>query len=239
MRSAGNFSPEWGYLAPAPSFMRTARIVLVATAVGATAGVGVVLTLIDRPAAEADKTSVAARAIVTSVQAAPFALAAPTVIAAPSVRAAPAAAAPAAPPPNVSAAAPIAPVMVTPPAPPSAPPASQVRSPAPGVATPSIANAAPPSSPVNSGPSEAGVAAAPRPASGMAALSEPGPAIVSVVTDPQDETTPEPPLQKKPKHQQQSAAGAKNQQPHPSLGNVLRRLFGPQRGASYYPNHGL
>ena len=38
MRSAGNFSPEWGYLAPAPSFMRTARVVLVATAVGATAG---------------------------------------------------------------------------------------------------------------------------------------------------------------------------------------------------------
>ena len=70
MRSAGNFSPEWGYLAPAPSFMRTARIVLVATAVGATAGAGVVLALIDRPAAEADKTSVAARAIVTSVQAA-------------------------------------------------------------------------------------------------------------------------------------------------------------------------
>jgi hypothetical protein len=38
MRSAGNFSPEWGYLAPAPSFARTARVVLVATAIGATAG---------------------------------------------------------------------------------------------------------------------------------------------------------------------------------------------------------
>ncbi len=45
MRSAGNFSPEWGYLAPAPSFMRTARIVVVATAIGATAGAGVVLSL--------------------------------------------------------------------------------------------------------------------------------------------------------------------------------------------------
>ena len=45
MRSGGNFNPEWGYLAPAPSFMRTARIVVVATAIGATAGAGVVLTL--------------------------------------------------------------------------------------------------------------------------------------------------------------------------------------------------
>ena len=70
MRSAGNFSPEWGYLAPAPSFMRTARVVLVATAVGATAGAGVVVSLIDRPAADGNKTSLAAHAIVTSVQAA-------------------------------------------------------------------------------------------------------------------------------------------------------------------------
>jgi hypothetical protein len=71
MRSAGNFSPEWGYLAPAPSFVRTARVVLVATAVGATAGAGVVLSLMDHSASDAGKTSVAARAIVTSVQAAP------------------------------------------------------------------------------------------------------------------------------------------------------------------------
>src|SRR5690242_228327 len=69
MRSAGNFSPEWGYLAPAPSFARTARVVLVATAIGATAGAGVVLSLIDR-STEPEKTPVAARAIVTSVRAA-------------------------------------------------------------------------------------------------------------------------------------------------------------------------
>ena len=56
MRSAGNFSPEWGYLAPAPSFMRTARVVVVATAIGATAGAGVVLSLLDRPA-DGDRTS--------------------------------------------------------------------------------------------------------------------------------------------------------------------------------------
>lgn len=48
MRSAGNLHPEWGYLAPPPSFMRTVRIVVVATAVGATAGAGVVLTLAER-----------------------------------------------------------------------------------------------------------------------------------------------------------------------------------------------
>jgi hypothetical protein len=36
------FHPEWGYLAPAPSFIRTARVVLAATNVGAIAGAGVV-----------------------------------------------------------------------------------------------------------------------------------------------------------------------------------------------------
>ncbi len=72
MRSAGNFNSEWGYLAPAPSFMRTARVVLVATAIGATAGAAVVLSLIDRPAGERDKTaSITAHAIVTSARAAP------------------------------------------------------------------------------------------------------------------------------------------------------------------------
>jgi hypothetical protein len=68
MRSAGNFSAEWGYLAPAPSFARTARVVLVATAIGAIAGAGVVFSLVERPA-EPEKTSLAARAIVTSVRA--------------------------------------------------------------------------------------------------------------------------------------------------------------------------
>jgi hypothetical protein len=69
MRSAGNFSPGWGYLAPAPSFARTARIVLVATAIGATAGTGVVLSLVDR-STEPERAPVAAQAIVTGVQAA-------------------------------------------------------------------------------------------------------------------------------------------------------------------------
>ena len=49
MRSAGNFHPEWGYLAPAPSFMRTICIALVATAIGAVAGATVVVSLVERP----------------------------------------------------------------------------------------------------------------------------------------------------------------------------------------------
>jgi len=50
MRSAGNFHPEWGYLAPAPSFVRTVRTAIVSAAVGAIAGAGVVLSLLDQPA---------------------------------------------------------------------------------------------------------------------------------------------------------------------------------------------
>ena len=65
MRFAGNFHPEWGYLAPAPSFLRTTRVALVAAAVGATAGAGVVLSLTDRPV----ETSVAARTLVRPVEA--------------------------------------------------------------------------------------------------------------------------------------------------------------------------
>jgi hypothetical protein len=52
MRHAGNFHPEWGYLAPAPSFARTARIAIVAAAIGATAGSAVVFSLVDRPGIE-------------------------------------------------------------------------------------------------------------------------------------------------------------------------------------------
>ncbi len=51
MPLSGNFHPEWGCLAPAPNFMRTARVVAVATAIGATSGAAVVLSLVERPAA--------------------------------------------------------------------------------------------------------------------------------------------------------------------------------------------
>ena len=61
MRRAASFNPEWGYLAPAPSFVRSARLVIVAAVIGATAGAAVVFSLADRPAAEP---SVAARTLV-------------------------------------------------------------------------------------------------------------------------------------------------------------------------------
>jgi hypothetical protein len=74
MRSAGNFHPEWGYLAPAPSFMRSARIAIVATAIGATAGAAVVFSLLDRPTpgpvADADKSMVVVRSLVQPAEAA-------------------------------------------------------------------------------------------------------------------------------------------------------------------------
>jgi hypothetical protein len=62
MRFADNFNPEWGYLAPAPSFMRTARVAFVAASIGAISGAGVVFSLIDHPAAE--EVSTAARTLV-------------------------------------------------------------------------------------------------------------------------------------------------------------------------------
>jgi hypothetical protein len=62
MRLAGNSHPEWGYLAPAPSFLRTARNVIVATAIGASAGAAVVFSLVDRPDSGAS-VSVAARTL--------------------------------------------------------------------------------------------------------------------------------------------------------------------------------
>jgi len=67
MRYAGNFHQEWGYLAPAPSFIRTARVVLVAVTVGATAGAGVVFSLVGR---EDTETSVAARTLARPAEAA-------------------------------------------------------------------------------------------------------------------------------------------------------------------------
>jgi hypothetical protein len=65
MRHAGNFNPEWGYIAPAPNFLRTARVFVVAAAIGATASAAVVFSLMDRSPAEK---SVAARTLVQPVE---------------------------------------------------------------------------------------------------------------------------------------------------------------------------
>jgi hypothetical protein len=47
MYRAKSFHAEWGYVADANSFTRIMRIVFVAMAIGATAGAGVVLSLVD------------------------------------------------------------------------------------------------------------------------------------------------------------------------------------------------
>src|ERR1700719_1076142 len=100
MRFAGNFHPEWGYLAPAPNFMRTARVVVVATAIGATAGAAVVWSLAERSApgavADAGKTLVVVHSLVQPAEAAAPATA-PVAVATPAPVIAPVAAAPAAP----------------------------------------------------------------------------------------------------------------------------------------------
>lgn len=220
MRSAGNFSPEWGYLAPVPSFMRTLRVVLVATAVGATAAAAVVLTLVDRPTGDADRTAAVAHAIVTSVQAAPATIppiatagsTAPATAAAKSVAVTPA--------PIVSrdaVASPTAiqattPAAIEPAAPTQTAVAKQDAAPLrietapaqPAIATPAMATAAPqphaasPSEPAviaPAGPTAASPVAAPAsPAAtnGMAALTEPGAAATAGSTDTTDTVTAEP-----------------------------------------------
>jgi hypothetical protein len=56
-----NFHPEWGYLAPAPRFLRSVRLVVITAAIAATASAGVVFALARQPVAEA---SVAMRTLV-------------------------------------------------------------------------------------------------------------------------------------------------------------------------------
>ena len=66
MRSAKNLHPEWGHVpARTIDFMRVISIFLVATTVGATAGGGVVLSLVDVPPSQA---SVAAHTLAASVK---------------------------------------------------------------------------------------------------------------------------------------------------------------------------
>ena len=75
MRHAGNFNPEWGYLAPAPSFLRTARLIVVVAGIAATASGAVVFSMVRRPAADE---LVAARTLAQPLDPAPMAGAAPS-----------------------------------------------------------------------------------------------------------------------------------------------------------------
>jgi hypothetical protein len=214
MRSAGNFSPEWGYLAPAPSFMRTVRVVLIATAVGATAGAAVVLSLVDRPAG-GEATAVAAHAIVTSAQAA----------------AAPALPAPSVPVAVVTSSSAATPIIATPdvakaPAVASAPIVAAVA--APQIAEPPapIAPQAAAMPAENSGATE--TAPERRAAPGMAALSDASPTASDAAASDIAETPAiavEGPLpQKKVKRAGPASAKSKSNQ---TLGSVFGSLFNP------------
>jgi general secretion pathway protein B len=243
MRSAGNFSPEWGYLAPAPSFMRTARVVLVATAVGATAGAGVVLSLADRPAADGVKTSIAAHAIVTSAQAAtPAASSAPMAAA---VLTNVTASTPSPAPAQIAAQTPAqTPVQAAPQAAPQIQ-AEKSMPLQPSAASQPVANQS--AAIVPAQPSAVGVStdnfsanaanAAPAPpVPGIAALSTGAASTDAAPTDTPDATAVAPeqgPPQKKTKH------SASKNKPAPGFGSVIRRLFTAHAGPSYYPNRGL
>jgi hypothetical protein len=63
MSNAGNFNPEWGYLAPRPGFMRSARTALAAGAIGILAGMAVAVAFIAHPSVDV---SVAARTMAHS-----------------------------------------------------------------------------------------------------------------------------------------------------------------------------
>ena len=228
MRSAGNFSPEWGYLAPAPSFARTARVVLVATAIGATAGAGVVLSLIDRPA-EPEKTPVAARAIVTSVRAAAVpsvAPAAPATVTAPVKLPLP--------PDSVAAAAPNDKSDTATRASARAMPQGQAAKPVANSATPTPSSpAVSPSTTVTPGGADAAVTAS-APTTADSPTTEPPKVVDAAPTNAPDNTTIMAPEQaappKKAKHH------ANKNAPFPGIGSIFRRMFASHGGRSYYPN---
>jgi len=242
MRFSGNFNPEWGYLAPAPGYARTVRIVGVAMGIGAIAGVGAVLSLADRSEADMSRTAIAAHALVTPVHAAT-----PTVI--PAARVSTAAVAPTqiAEPvkeqvqAQVPAPAPVQPVQSASPAP--APAQQQARAEAiqpiePEQAPPKAAiQAAIPAS-GNAGVLDSAKAALSSMPAGVAALGEVGEepagaaaATASVADEPAatPETTPDEKKGAKkshgaPRHEQASGAG-KPKNSKGGLAPLLRHIF--------------
>ena len=235
MRSAGNFSPEWGYLAPAPSFLRTARVVIVATAVGATAGAAVVLSLVERPVVEADRTP--AHAIVTSVQASP--IAAPPQPTATAITSSVALPLPAPAPRIVERAAPVQ--MPVQPEPAIAVP---VTPPGPPIATQSASVTTEPPAAVGPGEtmmSRAAEVVGPQPdaSAGTAPLAEPP--IEASRSEVMESSIIATEPAKKTKHAsvQPISAGPKSKpKPAPTLGSVLKNLFGTHTAASN-SNRGL
>ena len=232
MRFAGNFHPEWGYLAPAPNFMRTARVVVVATAIGATAGAAVVLSLAERSApgamADAGKTLVVVHSLVQPAEAAapataPIAAAAPVPVVAPIVTAAPVA--PATPAkvqasiqPSTTA---TAPVMRQPSAPPVTASAQPIAPPPAPSESRAVSTSAAPASVAALSESPPVTEASPPPASNAAAVSP-------VPLAPQKDAIKKPAATgQQLQHGPQSAVAAapKKKPEERGLGPALRRLF--------------
>jgi len=233
MRFAGNFHPEWGYLAPAPNFMRTARVVLVATAIGATAGAAVVLSLAERsapgPVADASKTLVVVHSLVQPAEAAapavaPVAAAMPTAVIAPVATAAPAAPAKvqASAAPRMPAVPPVNPQISAPPVTGIAPPpaTAQVAAPAPSDSH-AVSNSAAPASVAALSESPPVTEASPPAATNNAAVSP-------VPLAPQQDAVRKPAatgLQPQHSLQPALAAAPKKKPAEHGLGPALRRLF--------------
>ena len=223
MRFAGNFHPEWGYLAPAPNFMRTARVVVVATAIGATAGAAVVLSLAERSApgavADAGKTLVVVHSLVQPAEAAapataPVAAATPAAIIAPVATAAPVA--PAAPAKVQGGIQPSAPAVTRQPVAP--PVTAQVPAPAPSESR-AVSTSAAPASVAALSESPPLTEASPPPASNAAAVSP-------VPLAPQKDAIKKPAVAGQPPQRGPVYAAAPKKKPEEhGLGPVLRRLF--------------
>jgi len=231
MRFAGNFHPEWGYLAPAPNFMRTARVVVVATAIGATAGAAVVLSLAERSApgavADAGKTLVVVHSLVQPAEAAapataPIAATTPAPVIAPIAAAVPAA--PVAPVAHVQAGiqpSTTAPVMRQPSAPPVTASAQPIAPPPAPSDSRTVSTSAAPASVAALSESPPVTEASPPPASNAAAVSP-------VALAPQKDAIKKPAATgPQPLHGPQPAfaAAPKKKPEERGLGPALRRLF--------------
>jgi hypothetical protein len=234
MRFAGNFHPEWGYLAPAPNFMRTARVVVVATAIGATAGAAVVLSLAERSApgamADAGKTLVVVHSLVQPAEAAapttaPIVAATPAPVIAPVAAAVPAAPVAVAAPakvqasiqPNTTA---TAPVMRQPSAPPVTASAQPIAPPPAPSESRAVSTSAAPASVAALSESPPVTEASPPPASNAAAVSP-------VPLAPQKDAIKKPVATgQQLQHGPQPAVAAPKKKPEErGLGPALRRLF--------------
>jgi hypothetical protein len=232
MPIATNFHPEWGYLAPAPSFMRTARIVAVATAIGATAGGAVVLSLAGSgtsgPQADAGMQLVVVHSLVQPAEAA-----------VPSATQLQARATPEAP---VKAQSGMQPGVQTSTPPVAQPPSVHIASPPPAAVAP-FAPAASESRAVTTAATPASVAALAEIPPVTDAAPAQGINQVSVAPDPiaPDQAAADKKAKKNhgdasntpPANAGQARRSASN---NGGLGSMLRHLFSARSGTSYYPN---